>query len=193
MGGTAQLTGILCGVCSFQCQDLMSQTSSPLSQNDSCTGRSADLLLPSGDTAKRQHDRGTELAPYSRAERYKAQVSGCFCVSWGPSAQAPPSLETGRREDDAGRELVRLSFAQTLESAAPLCLSLTSKNGWLTLPSALYPPVLPPPTSWGAWPLPTSIPSAQRAPLGAVPTQVEPFVASHRCFFPCRRTVGSPS
>lgn len=99
MGGTAQpkLTGTLCGVCSFQCQDLMSQTSSPLSQNDSCTGRSADLLLPSGDTAKRQHDRGTEVAPYSRAERYKAQVSGCFCVSWGPSAQAPPSLEPGRR------------------------------------------------------------------------------------------------
>uniref|UniRef100_A0A803VZU1 Ankyrin repeat and sterile alpha motif domain containing 1A n=1 Tax=Ficedula albicollis TaxID=59894 RepID=A0A803VZU1_FICAL len=51
-------------------------TSSPLSQNDSCTGRSADLLLPSGDTAKRQHDRGTEAAPYARAERYKAQVSG---------------------------------------------------------------------------------------------------------------------
>ncbi|XP_066191822.1 ankyrin repeat and SAM domain-containing protein 1A isoform X7 [Sylvia atricapilla] len=57
----------------LRCQDLMSQTSSPLSQNDSCTGRSADLLLPSGDTAKRQHDRGTEVAPYSRAERYKAQ------------------------------------------------------------------------------------------------------------------------
>ncbi|XP_039941609.1 ankyrin repeat and SAM domain-containing protein 1A isoform X4 [Hirundo rustica] len=57
----------------LRCQDLMSQTSSPLSQNDSCTGRSADLLLPSGDTAKRQHDRGAELAPYSRAERYKAQ------------------------------------------------------------------------------------------------------------------------
>ncbi|XP_074781762.1 ankyrin repeat and SAM domain-containing protein 1A isoform X4 [Athene noctua] len=57
----------------LRCQDLMSQTSSPLSQNDSCTGRSADLLLPSGDSGKRQHDRGTEVAPYSRAERYKAQ------------------------------------------------------------------------------------------------------------------------
>uniref|UniRef100_A0A672UY38 Ankyrin repeat and sterile alpha motif domain containing 1A n=1 Tax=Strigops habroptila TaxID=2489341 RepID=A0A672UY38_STRHB len=57
----------------LRCQDLMSQTSSPLSQNDSCTGRSADLLLPSGDTGKRQHDRGTEAAPYARAERYKAQ------------------------------------------------------------------------------------------------------------------------
>nr|XP_009913334.1 PREDICTED: ankyrin repeat and SAM domain-containing protein 1A-like isoform X2 [Haliaeetus albicilla] len=57
----------------LRCQDLMSQLSSPLSQNDSCTGRSADLLLPSGDTGKRQHDRGTEVVPYSRAERYKAQ------------------------------------------------------------------------------------------------------------------------
>lgn len=76
-----RLTGMVIGACLFQCQDLMSQTSSPLSQNDSCTGRSADLLLPSGDTGKRQHDRGTEVAPYSRAERYKAQVSGCFSVS----------------------------------------------------------------------------------------------------------------
>ncbi|XP_069732049.1 ankyrin repeat and SAM domain-containing protein 1A isoform X9 [Phaenicophaeus curvirostris] len=57
----------------LRCQDLMSQTSSPLSQNDSCTGRSADLLLPSGDTGKRQHDRGTEVTPYSRVDRYKAQ------------------------------------------------------------------------------------------------------------------------
>ncbi|XP_062451029.1 ankyrin repeat and SAM domain-containing protein 1A isoform X2 [Rhea pennata] len=57
----------------LRCQDLMSQTSSPLSQNDSCTGRSADLLLPSGDTGKRQHDRGSDVAPYPRAERYKPQ------------------------------------------------------------------------------------------------------------------------
>ncbi|NXA53764.1 ANS1A protein, partial [Nothocercus julius] len=57
----------------LRCQDLVSQTSSPLSQNDSCTGRSADLLLPSGDTAKRHHDRGTDVAPYPRAERYKPQ------------------------------------------------------------------------------------------------------------------------
>ncbi|XP_071624484.1 ankyrin repeat and SAM domain-containing protein 1A isoform X12 [Heliangelus exortis] len=57
----------------LRCQDLMSQTSSLLSQNDSCTGRSADLLLPSGDTGKRQHDRGTEVAPYSRVGSYKAQ------------------------------------------------------------------------------------------------------------------------
>ncbi|NXA39661.1 ANS1A protein, partial [Eudromia elegans] len=57
----------------LRCQDLMSQTSSPLSQNDSCTGRSADLLLPCGDSAKRQHDRGPDVAPYARAERYKPQ------------------------------------------------------------------------------------------------------------------------
>ncbi|XP_042689678.1 ankyrin repeat and SAM domain-containing protein 1A isoform X5 [Centrocercus urophasianus] len=57
----------------LRCQDLMSQTSSPLSQNDSCAGRSADLLLPSGDSGKRQHERGSELATYSKVERYKAQ------------------------------------------------------------------------------------------------------------------------
>uniref|UniRef100_A0A8C9ELH1 Ankyrin repeat and sterile alpha motif domain containing 1A n=1 Tax=Pavo cristatus TaxID=9049 RepID=A0A8C9ELH1_PAVCR len=57
----------------LRCQDLMSQTSSPLSQNDSCTGRSADLLLPSGDSGKRQQERGSELATYSKVERYKAQ------------------------------------------------------------------------------------------------------------------------
>uniref|UniRef100_A0A8U8BYE1 Ankyrin repeat and sterile alpha motif domain containing 1A n=1 Tax=Geospiza parvula TaxID=87175 RepID=A0A8U8BYE1_GEOPR len=77
----------------LRCQDLMSQTSSPLSQNDSCTGRSADLLLPSGDTAKRQHDRGTELAPYSRAERYKAQVSPClFHLCFSPPSPRSPKL-----------------------------------------------------------------------------------------------------
>ncbi|XP_031461607.1 ankyrin repeat and SAM domain-containing protein 1A isoform X8 [Phasianus colchicus] len=57
----------------LRCQDLMSQTSSPLSQNDSCTGRSADVLLPSGDSGKRQHERGSELATYSKVERFKAQ------------------------------------------------------------------------------------------------------------------------
>ncbi|XP_054981231.1 ankyrin repeat and SAM domain-containing protein 1A isoform X2 [Sorex araneus] len=40
----------------LRCQDLISQTSSPLSQNDSCTARSADLLLPPGDTGRRRHD-----------------------------------------------------------------------------------------------------------------------------------------
>ncbi|XP_059573249.1 ankyrin repeat and SAM domain-containing protein 1A isoform X13 [Alligator mississippiensis] len=57
----------------LRCQDLMSQTSSPLSQNDSCTGRSADLLLPSGDAGKRRHDSGHEVTSYPRADRYKAQ------------------------------------------------------------------------------------------------------------------------
>lgn len=95
-GGTAVAQGDQAarGLCLFQCQDLMSQTSSPLSQNDSCTGRSADLLLPAGDTGKRQHDRGTEVAPYAKVERYKAQVSRCFCVSWGRSAQLSADLDS---------------------------------------------------------------------------------------------------
>ncbi|XP_067387651.1 ankyrin repeat and SAM domain-containing protein 1A isoform X3 [Emydura macquarii macquarii] len=57
----------------LRCQDLMSQSSSPLSQNDSYTGRSADLLLPSGDTGKRRHDSGHDAASQPRADRYKAQ------------------------------------------------------------------------------------------------------------------------
>lgn len=81
----------------------MSQTSSPLSQNDSCTGRSADLLLPSGDTGKRQHDRGTEVTPYSRVERYKPQVSGCFCVFWGLSAQLSTGFVLSGTSKDLGR------------------------------------------------------------------------------------------
>uniref|UniRef100_A0A8C3S273 Ankyrin repeat and SAM domain-containing protein 1A n=1 Tax=Chelydra serpentina TaxID=8475 RepID=A0A8C3S273_CHESE len=57
----------------LRCQDLMSQTSSPPSQTDSYTGRSAELLLPSGDTGKRRHDSGHDAASHSRADRYKAQ------------------------------------------------------------------------------------------------------------------------
>uniref|UniRef100_A0A674JC52 Ankyrin repeat and sterile alpha motif domain containing 1A n=1 Tax=Terrapene triunguis TaxID=2587831 RepID=A0A674JC52_9SAUR len=57
----------------LRCQDLMSQTSSPLSQTDSYTGRSAELLLPSGDTGKRRHDSGHDAASQPRADRYKAQ------------------------------------------------------------------------------------------------------------------------
>ncbi|NXN10890.1 ANS1A protein, partial [Indicator maculatus] len=57
----------------LRCQDLISQTSLPLSQSDSFTGRSGDLLLPSGDTARRQHEHGTEAAPYCKAEHYRAQ------------------------------------------------------------------------------------------------------------------------
>ncbi|XP_059877950.1 ankyrin repeat and SAM domain-containing protein 1A isoform X1 [Delphinus delphis] len=57
----------------LRCQDLLSQTSSPLSQNDSCTGRSADLLLPSGDTGRRRHDSLQDPTVPSRAERFRIQ------------------------------------------------------------------------------------------------------------------------
>ncbi|XP_062953362.1 ankyrin repeat and SAM domain-containing protein 1A isoform X2 [Cynocephalus volans] len=57
----------------LRCQDLISQTSSPLSQNDSCTGRSADLLLPPGDTGRRWHDSLHDPAAPSRAERFRIQ------------------------------------------------------------------------------------------------------------------------
>ncbi|CAK7311730.1 Ankyrin repeat and SAM domain-containing protein 1A [Vulpes lagopus] len=57
----------------LRCQDLLSQASSPLSQNDSCTGRSADLLLPPGDTGKRRHDSLHDPAAPSRAERFRVQ------------------------------------------------------------------------------------------------------------------------
>ncbi|XP_076772605.1 ankyrin repeat and SAM domain-containing protein 1A isoform X2 [Arvicanthis niloticus] len=56
----------------LRCQDLISQTSSPLSQNDSCTGRSADLLLPSADTSRRRHDSLHDPGA-SRAERFRVQ------------------------------------------------------------------------------------------------------------------------
>ncbi|XP_013372246.1 PREDICTED: ankyrin repeat and SAM domain-containing protein 1A isoform X3 [Chinchilla lanigera] len=57
----------------LRCQDLLSETSSPLSQNDSCTGRSADLLLPLGDTSRRRHDSLQDPAAPSRAERFRVQ------------------------------------------------------------------------------------------------------------------------
>ncbi|KAJ7332972.1 hypothetical protein JRQ81_015152 [Phrynocephalus forsythii] len=57
----------------LRCQDLISQTSSPLSQSDSCTGRSAELLLPLGDAGKRRHESIHETASYPRMERLKAQ------------------------------------------------------------------------------------------------------------------------
>ncbi|XP_028632847.1 LOW QUALITY PROTEIN: ankyrin repeat and SAM domain-containing protein 1A [Grammomys surdaster] len=56
----------------LRCQDLISQTSSPLSQNDSCTGRSADLLLPLADTSRRRHDSLHDPGA-SRAERFRVQ------------------------------------------------------------------------------------------------------------------------
>uniref|UniRef100_A0A8C3WU29 Ankyrin repeat and SAM domain-containing protein 1A n=1 Tax=Catagonus wagneri TaxID=51154 RepID=A0A8C3WU29_9CETA len=57
----------------LRCQDLLSQTSSPLSQNDSCTARSADLLLPPGDTGRRRHDSLHDPALPTRAERFRIQ------------------------------------------------------------------------------------------------------------------------
>ncbi|KAM5324563.1 ankyrin repeat and SAM domain-containing protein 1A isoform 5-T5 [Glossophaga mutica] len=57
----------------LRCQDLLSQTSSPLSQNDSCTARSADLLLPPGDTGRRRHDSLPDPTAPSRAERFRIQ------------------------------------------------------------------------------------------------------------------------
>ncbi|KAJ6659850.1 hypothetical protein lerEdw1_018306, partial [Lerista edwardsae] len=57
----------------LRCQDLISQTSSPLSQSDSCTGRSADLLLPLGDGGKKKHESSHDIASYPRADRLKAQ------------------------------------------------------------------------------------------------------------------------
>uniref|UniRef100_A0A8C6GL92 Ankyrin repeat and SAM domain-containing protein 1A n=1 Tax=Mus spicilegus TaxID=10103 RepID=A0A8C6GL92_MUSSI len=57
----------------LRCQDLISQTSSPLSQNDSCTGRSADLLLPSADTSRRRHDSLPDPGTASRADRFRVQ------------------------------------------------------------------------------------------------------------------------
>ncbi|XP_058162583.1 ankyrin repeat and SAM domain-containing protein 1A isoform X3 [Dasypus novemcinctus] len=57
----------------LRCQDLLSQTSSPLSQNDSCTGRSADLLLPPGDTGRRRHDGLHDPAAHSRVEHFRTQ------------------------------------------------------------------------------------------------------------------------
>ncbi|XP_047650440.1 ankyrin repeat and SAM domain-containing protein 1A isoform X4 [Phacochoerus africanus] len=57
----------------LRCQDLLSQTSSPLSQNDSCTARSADLLLPPGDTGRRRHDSLHEPVVPARAERFRIQ------------------------------------------------------------------------------------------------------------------------
>lgn len=79
----------------LQCQDLLSQTSSPLSQNDSCTARSADLLLPPGDSGRRRPDSLPDPAAPSRAERFRVQVSrkwGCRRV---PSSPGPPSLSLG--------------------------------------------------------------------------------------------------
>ncbi|XP_070797607.1 ankyrin repeat and SAM domain-containing protein 1A isoform X4 [Pituophis catenifer annectens] len=57
----------------LRCQDLISQTSSPLSQSDSCTGRSADLLLPLEDAGKKRHENFHDIASYPRAEKFRTQ------------------------------------------------------------------------------------------------------------------------
>uniref|UniRef100_A0A670ZQI3 Ankyrin repeat and sterile alpha motif domain containing 1A n=1 Tax=Pseudonaja textilis TaxID=8673 RepID=A0A670ZQI3_PSETE len=67
----------------LRCQDLISQTSSPLSQSDSCTGRSADFLLPLEDAGKKRHENIHDIASYPRAEKFRTQL---FVL--------PPSLAT---------------------------------------------------------------------------------------------------
>ncbi|KAM6454835.1 ankyrin repeat and SAM domain-containing protein 1A isoform 7-T7 [Liasis olivaceus] len=57
----------------LRCQDLISQTSSPLSQSDSCTGRSADLLLPLEDAGKKRHENIHDIASFPRAEKFRTQ------------------------------------------------------------------------------------------------------------------------
>uniref|UniRef100_A0A670ZQH3 Ankyrin repeat and sterile alpha motif domain containing 1A n=2 Tax=Pseudonaja textilis TaxID=8673 RepID=A0A670ZQH3_PSETE len=57
----------------LRCQDLISQTSSPLSQSDSCTGRSADFLLPLEDAGKKRHENIHDIASYPRAEKFRTQ------------------------------------------------------------------------------------------------------------------------
>lgn len=70
-----------CQFLEFQCQDLISQTSSPLSQSDSCTGRSADLLLPLEDAGKKRHENLHDIASYPRAEKFRTQVRRIWALS----------------------------------------------------------------------------------------------------------------
>ncbi|KAL7985277.1 hypothetical protein Chor_003847, partial [Crotalus horridus] len=64
----------------LRCQDLISQTSSPLSQSDSCTGRSADLLLPLEDAGKKRHENIHDIASYPRAEKFRTQYLGSMLI-----------------------------------------------------------------------------------------------------------------
>uniref|UniRef100_A0A669R0B0 Ankyrin repeat and sterile alpha motif domain containing 1A n=1 Tax=Phasianus colchicus TaxID=9054 RepID=A0A669R0B0_PHACC len=75
----------------LRCQDLMSQTSSPLSQNDSCTGRSADVLLPSGDSGKRQHEpwHGPAVASHLRSFPFQEDRRESKLTLRPPSLAAP--------------------------------------------------------------------------------------------------------
>ncbi|XP_048096320.1 ankyrin repeat and SAM domain-containing protein 1A-like isoform X17 [Alosa alosa] len=54
----------------IRCQDLMSQTSSPLSHMDSYTGRSMDPLLPPGDSGRR---RGAPEPEYDMVQRPRSE------------------------------------------------------------------------------------------------------------------------
>ncbi|XP_058861025.1 ankyrin repeat and SAM domain-containing protein 1A-like isoform X2 [Acipenser ruthenus] len=56
----------------IRCQDLVSQTSSPLS-HDSYTGRSMDMLLPQGDSGRRRAEHEQEAPRRSRSERHHTQ------------------------------------------------------------------------------------------------------------------------
>ncbi|KPP69410.1 hypothetical protein Z043_111837 [Scleropages formosus] len=56
----------------YSCQELVSQTSSPLSQMDSYTGRSLDPLLPLGDSARRRAaEPEYDVCHRSRSERQR--------------------------------------------------------------------------------------------------------------------------
>ena len=89
------------GFSPLQCQDLLSQTSSPLSQNDSCTGRSADLLLPPGDTGRRRHDSLHDPAAPSRAERFRIQVGQeGSCERESPDPSTAPVSQRQQQEED---------------------------------------------------------------------------------------------
>ncbi|MBN3306983.1 ANS1A protein, partial [Amia calva] len=58
----------------IRCQDLVSQTSSPLS-HDSYTGRSTDMLLPQGDSGRRRAEHDHDVSHRSRSERHRSHVS----------------------------------------------------------------------------------------------------------------------
>ncbi|XP_060629080.1 ankyrin repeat and SAM domain-containing protein 1A isoform X5 [Anolis sagrei] len=73
----------------LRCQDLISQTSSPLSQSDSYTGRSADLLLPLGDAGKKRHEGSHDTISYPRTERLKEERHESKLTLRPPSLAAP--------------------------------------------------------------------------------------------------------
>ena len=62
---------------SLQCQDLPgSQSSSPLSQMESYTGRSMDLLLPAGEAGRKKvRDTDYDVSQRHHSERHRSHVS----------------------------------------------------------------------------------------------------------------------